>query len=115
MSSTVAGLQIDVTGLRDLIASGAPVAMLDVREPWEHELCQIANSTLIPLSELPARSRELQALGESEAPLVVICHHGGRSMQATLWLRQQGFENAINLAGGIDAWASTIDTSMRRY
>lgn len=109
------GLQIDVTGLRDLIASGAPVAMLDVREPWEREICHIADSTLIPLAELPGRSRELQALGEEGVPLVVICHHGGRSMHATLWLRQQGFENAINLAGGIDAWASQIDTSMRRY
>lgn len=113
--NNVAGLQIDVMGLRDLIASGAPLAMLDVREPWEHELCQIERSKLIPLAELPARSGELRALGETDAPLVVICHHGGRSMQATLWLRQQGFENAINLSGGIDAWASTIDTSMRRY
>lgn len=113
--SNVEGLQIDVTGLRDLIASGASVAMLDVREPWEHELCHIEHSTLIPLSELPARNRELQALAGGDAPLVVICHHGGRSMHATLWLRQQGFENAVNLAGGIDAWASVIDTSMRRY
>ena len=111
----MAGLQIDVMGLRDLIASGASLTMLDVREPWERELCQIERSTSIPLAELPARSGELETLGETDAPLVVICHHGGRSMQATLWLRQQGFENATNLAGGIDAWASAIDTSMRRY
>jgi rhodanese-related sulfurtransferase len=50
-----------------------------------------------------------------DVPLVVICHHGVRSFHATLWLRQHGFENALNLAGGIDAWASEIDTSMQRY
>ncbi|WP_374376224.1 rhodanese-like domain-containing protein [Dongia sp.] len=106
------GLQIGVAALRDMIASGAPVAMLDVREPWEHDICRIERSVLIPLSELPARSAEL---GADEAPLVVICHHGARSFHATLWLRQQGFDNAVNLAGGIDAWASEIDPSMRRY
>jgi rhodanese-related sulfurtransferase len=106
------GLQIDVAALRDLIASGAPLAMIDVREPWEHKICRIEDSVLIPLSELPLRSGELS---HGEAPLVVICHHGARSFHATLWLRQQGFGNAVNLAGGIDAWASQIDVSMQRY
>lgn len=105
-------LQISVASLRDMIASGAPVAMLDVREPWEHNICRIEHSVLIPLSQLPQRSAELDS---DETPLVVICHHGARSFHATLWLRQQGFDNAVNLAGGIDAWASEIDPSMQRY
>lgn len=109
------GLQIDVAALRDMLAAGVPVTMLDVREPWEHKICHIDNSALIPLSELSQRSSELTASDAGDAPLVVICHHGMRSFHATLWLRQQGFENAVNLAGGIDAWASEIDPAMSRY
>jgi rhodanese-related sulfurtransferase len=108
------GLQIDVTTLRDLIAAGSPVKMLDVREPWEHNICRIDSSVLMPLSELQARSGELDE-DAGEAPLVVICHHGMRSFHATLWLRQQGYSRAVNLAGGIDAWASQIDPTMPRY
>jgi rhodanese-related sulfurtransferase len=108
-------LQMDVAALRDLLEAGAPVTMLDVREPWEHKICRIDNSALIPLSELSQRYQELTASDAGGAPLVVICHHGTRSFHATLWLRQQGFENAINLAGGIDAWASEIDPTMQRY
>lgn len=112
--SESASLQIDVTTLRDLIAGGGPVKMLDVREPWEHNICSIDSSVLIPLSELQARSGELGE-GAGDVPLVVICHHGMRSFHATLWLRQQGYPEAVNLAGGIDAWAREVDPSMPRY
>jgi len=107
------GLQIDVTGLKALLDAGEPLGMLDVREPWEHKICHIAKSRLIPLDELAERAGELGE--DNERPLVVICHHGTRSFHATLWLRQQGFGNAVNLAGGIDAWARQIDPSMQRY
>ncbi|MBL8708846.1 MAG: sulfurtransferase [Rhodospirillaceae bacterium] len=105
------GLQIDVRTLHDLLQSGRPIRMLDVREPWEHKICRIENSHLIPLADLADRSDELS----DDMPLVVICHHGARSFHATLWLRQQGFANAVNLAGGIDAWAVEIDPGMQRY
>lgn len=105
------GLQIGVARLRDLIAEGAAIDMLDVREPWEHKICHIAESRVIPMGELQQRSGELT----TERPLVVICHHGTRSFHATLWLRQHGFDKAINLAGGIDAWAREIDPAMQRY
>nr|WP_298686892.1 rhodanese-like domain-containing protein [uncultured Dongia sp.] len=104
-------IQIDVAQLRDLLAAGAALDLLDVREPWEQEICQIAKSQGIPMAELPQRSGELT----TERPLVVICHHGMRSYNATLWLRQQGFENAVNLSGGIDAWAREVDPTMARY
>ena len=104
-------IEIEVAQLRDLIASGAEVDLLDVREPWEYKLCHIEPSRAIPLGELQQRSDELV----TDKPLVVICHHGMRSMNATLWLRQQGFGNAVNLAGGIDAWARVVDPSMARY
>jgi len=104
-------VQIGVARLRDLIAQGAVVDMLDVREPWEHKICLIAESQAIPMGELQQRTKELT----TEKPLVVICHHGMRSFHATLWLRSQGFDNAVNLEGGIDAWAREIDPSMQRY
>jgi rhodanese-related sulfurtransferase len=105
------GAQIDVTRLRDLIAAGTEIDLVDVREPWEVEICRIADSRAIPLGELQQRSRELS----TERPMVMICHHGMRSFHATLWLRQNGFDNAVNLAGGIDAWAREIEPAMARY
>ncbi len=85
--------------------------MIDVREPWEVELCQIERSQPIPMADLPGQVGALS----TEVPLVVICHHGARSLHVTMWLRQNGFENAINLGGGIDAWAREIDSNMARY
>jgi len=105
------GIQIDVAELQGMISAGTDVELVDVREAWEVDICRIADSKSIPLSELQQRTGELA----SEKPLVMICHHGMRSYHATLWLRQNGFENAINLAGGIDAWAREIEPAMARY
>jgi rhodanese-related sulfurtransferase len=91
--------------------AGTPLAFLDVREPWETEICAIDGSILIPLSTLPSNLERLP----QDVPLACVCHHGVRSMQAVLWLRKQGFENAINLQGGIDAWAHTVDPAMATY
>ncbi len=104
-------LQIDVVGLDALIKSKQNIAILDVREPWEVDLCALAGSKNIPLNELPAKVQELS----KDVPLVVLCHHGMRSLRAVQWLRGQGFGNAINLAGGIDAWARQVDPGMRIY
>lgn len=103
--------ETDVAGLAAMLRSAEPPALLDVREPWETDLCAIAGSILMPLGRLP---QEFEALPQ-DRPLVVVCHHGMRSRQAVLWLRAQGYERAINLAGGIDAWARTVDPSMRVY
>ena len=88
----------------------APV-LLDVREPWEFSTCHIANSVSMPMQSVPARMQELAP----EARHVVICHHGARSMQAALFLARQGFARVHNLAGGMDAWARSIDPSMAVY
>jgi rhodanese-related sulfurtransferase len=104
-------IEIDAAGLRDLIATGSDVELVDVREAWETGICRIADSKTIPLSELPVRCGELSR----DRPLVMICHHGMRSLNATIWLRRNGYDNAINLAGGIDAWAREIDPAMARY
>ena len=85
--------------------------LVDVREPWEHEKCRIEPSRLLPLRELAARAGELDPLAET----VLICHHGGRSMQAALFLERQGFARVYNLTGGVAAWAASVDPAMPQY
>jgi rhodanese-related sulfurtransferase len=91
--------------------SRKPPVLLDVREPWEFQTCRIGEARLVPLQELPGRVAELDPAAET----VVICHHGGRSMQAALFLERQGFANLHNLAGGVDAWARSVDPAMPVY
>jgi len=85
--------------------------LLDVRESWEFELCHLAGSTLIPMQSIPSRLGELNP----EQEIVVICHHGVRSMQVALFLENRGFEAITNLAGGVEAWATEVDPTMPRY
>ena len=92
-------------------ATAAQPVLLDVREPWETQTCRIAGSLLIPMGEIVARRQELDA----DAEVVVICHHGGRSLQVAQFLGKQGFARVHNLAGGLDAWAKTVDPSMPVY
>ena len=91
-------------------ARGKPV-LLDVREPWEFRTCHIAESRPMPMAEVPGRLAEL----DPEVETVVICHHGGRSMHVAMFLEKQGFKRVHNLAGGLAAWASSVDPSMPRY
>ena len=86
--------------------------LIDVREPWEFSAAHIEGSVLIPMGDVPARAH--QELDPDER-LVVICHHGQRSLNVTAWLRNQGFEQAQSLRGGIDAWASEVDPTVGRY
>jgi rhodanese-related sulfurtransferase len=89
----------------------ATPVLLDVRESWEFEICHIAGSRPVPMSDLPA---VLDGM-DRQAPVVVVCHHGIRSYQAALFLESAGFACVINLTGGIEAWADTVDPSMPRY
>lgn len=91
-------------------ARARPV-LLDVRESWEFQTCHIAESRLLPMAEVPKRLAELDPQSET----VVICHHGGRSMQVAMFLEKQGFKRVHNLAGGLDAWARSVDPSMPTY
>lgn len=110
-AAETAPLQIDVAELSRIIKQNQDLALIDVREPWEVQICAIAGSINVPLSTLPQNLHRLPVQG----PLVVLCHHGGRSMQAVAWLRQNGFGHATNLIGGIDAWARQIDPAMATY
>ena len=89
-----------------------PFKLIDVREPWEHEAACIEGSTLVPMGEVPTRAH--QEL-DPEDHIVVYCHHGVRSMNVTAWLRQQGFEKAQSMAGGIDAWSRRVDQKVPVY
>ena len=80
-------------------------------ESWEQEICKLEDSINIPLGDLPQHIDTLP----HDVSLIIMCHHGGRSAQATKWLQDNGFSNAINLVGGIDAWREQIDPSMKAY
>lgn len=79
--------------------------LLDVRQPWEYEQYHIEGSHLIPMAEVAARINELDPARET----VVICAHGVRSYHVSNFLEHSGFENVINLQGGVAAWARDID------
>lgn len=85
---------------------------IDVREPWEFAAAKIDRSVLMPMGDVPSRAHhEL----DPDERLVVLCHHGQRSLNVTVWLRNQGFEQAQSLRGGIDAWSAEIDANVPRY
>ena len=92
---------------------GESLLLLDVREADEVERASIADTMWIPLGSLPERLGELEAW--REAPVVVHCHHGGRSAQACEMLLERGFRRVENMSGGIEAWSLTVDASVPRY
>lgn len=92
-------------------AARAKPMVLDVREPWEHEVCTIADSHLLPMQQIPAFVQTLP----TDTDIVVVCHHGTRSLQVAQFLKQSGLERVFNLAGGIAAWAEQVDPEMPRY
>src|SRR5256885_17243970 len=92
-------------------AGRAKPVLLDVREPWQSQPCHITGSTHVPMGEIPARAGEI----DSDAEVVVICHHGGRSMQVAIFLEKNGYASVHNLTGGVDSWAKTVDPSMPLY
>jgi len=106
-------LEIDVHSLKTRLDAGGDLLLIDCREPHEHEIAHIAQAKLLPMSELGARIGELEA--HRNRPIVVHCHHGGRSLRVVNWLREQGFGQSQSLAGGIDEWAVAIDPSLARY
>jgi len=86
--------------------------LIDVREPWELARAAVPGAFPMPMGEIPARAH--QEL-EPDEPLLILCHHGVRSLNVAVWLRNQGFANAQSIRGGIAAWASEVDPSVGRY
>lgn len=86
--------------------------IVDVREPWEFAAARIEGSLHMPMNEVPGRARHDL---NPEERLIIVCHHGVRSMTVTAWLRRQGFDQAQSLRGGIDAWSQVVDPKVGRY
>lgn len=92
--------------------AGEPIRLIDVREPAEFAISRIEGGELIPMRSIP---QHLQELDGEAGLLVVFCHHGVRSLSVVDWLRRQGVENCLSMAGGIDRWSIEIDPSVPRY
>jgi len=99
---------IEIAAWRD---AGESWQLLDIREPWEIEIVSVPQSIRIPMAEIPSRLTELDA----GKPVAVLCHSGGRSAKVADFLAAQGFSRVANIAGGIDAWAQEVDTSLAQY
>jgi rhodanese-related sulfurtransferase len=106
-------LEIDVRSVKALLDQGEPLLLVDCREADEYEFVRLNEATLIPMGQIPARISELE--GHRQGRIIVHCHFGGRSLQVVQWLRGQGFTQAQNMTGGIDAWSVEIDPSLPRY
>ena len=113
MSTSILPSEISVEELKELLDQKQPLRLIDCREDDEWHCCHIEGAQLIPLSNFAEAA--LAKLSDHDQHLVVYCHHGMRSMRATMWLRQQGFHQTQSLRGGIDLWAELIDPSVPRY
>lgn len=102
-------LEVDVATAAQQQRAGA--LLLDVREPAEVATCAVAGSRHIPMLQIPETLPTLPC----DRPILVLCHHGGRSLRVTQFLRASGFAQVTNVAGGIDAWARQIDPTLARY
>jgi rhodanese-related sulfurtransferase len=105
-------LEISPTELKTKLDAGEKLRLIDVREPFEFQQARIEGAELIPMRSVPQALPTLQA---EEAPIVIVCHHGIRSLQVLAWLREQGIENCVSLAGGIDRWSTEVDPAVPRY
>lgn len=85
--------------------------LLDVREPWEFEICHIDGAQLMPMHSVPHQAGALRP----DEEIVVICHHGVRSRHVGVFLERNGFARIYNLSGGVDAWANQVDHAMPLY
>ncbi len=104
-------LEITPAELKARLNSGEKLVLVDVREPWEQEICRIEGASLVPLGTLATSLNTLPDVDE----VICYCHHGMRSLDAAAWLRFQGFEKAKSLAGGIERWSLEVDPNVPRY
>jgi len=106
-------MEVNCTTVKAKLDAGEHFVFIDCREQQEYDVVKIEAATLIPMSQLPERVNELDQHKDSD--IIIHCHHGGRSLNVAMWLKEQGFQNALSMAGGIDAWAQEIDPSLPRY
>ena len=95
---------------KDYLSDGE-VILVDVREQWEFDICQIKGAILIPMGDIAISYENL----DKDSKIALYCHSGVRSMHVADFLLSKGFQSLANLQGGIDAWAQEIDTTVERY
>jgi rhodanese-related sulfurtransferase len=106
--------EISAAQAKERLSNSKQSILIDVREPWEFAAACIPDSTLIPMQSVPAELQRLEGLADA-ADLLVLCHHGVRSLQVVSWLRARGIENCYSVAGGIDRWSGELDPAIPRY
>ncbi len=104
-------LEITPKDVKARLDRGEKLHLVDVREPWEYDLCRIEGAKHVPLGSLAASLQTLPDVDE----VICYCHHGMRSLDAATWLRFQGIERAKSLAGGIERWSLDVDPNVPRY
>ena len=104
--------EISARQVKAMLKHGDQFTLLDVREPWELEKASLKGSKNIPMGDVPMRANQEF---DPDDHIVVVCHHGVRSLSVTNWLRQQGFEKVQSMRGGIDEWARTVDPKVPLY
>jgi len=106
-------IEISVQDVNSLMQSGEEFMLVDVREPFEFQAASIGGAVLIPMAQLRTSLSQLDAYRDKR--IVVMCHHGGRSLNAAMNLRNLGYQNAQSMAGGIDDWSLSINPQVPRY
>ncbi|MFZ0211428.1 MAG: rhodanese-like domain-containing protein [Candidatus Acidiferrales bacterium] len=106
-----ANIEVAPNEVKQSLDRGDKLLFVDVREPWEHQLCSIDGSQLMPLGQIAANL----PVFENAENVIVFCHSGRRSLDAAAWLRAQGISSARSMAGGIDRWSREIDPNVPRY
>jgi len=104
-------LQITPSDVKSLLNRNENLLLVDVREPWETQLCSLPGAQLIPMGAIPANLQKLDVEGD----VICYCHHGVRSLDVAVWLRSQGVTGAKSMTGGIDRWSAEIDPTVPRY
>ncbi len=94
--------------------AGEKMSLIDVREPFEFEQARIEGARLVPMRTIAESLPSLEEESE-RATLIVLCHHGMRSLNVVDWLRRQGVEACMSMQGGIDRWSLEIDPAVPRY
>jgi rhodanese-related sulfurtransferase len=104
-------LEITPNEVKQRLDKGEKLMLIDVREPHEHAICNIAGAVLIPMGTIPANLQKLDV----DEDVICFCHHGMRSLDVANWLRSRGVGTAKSMAGGIDRWSVEIDPKVPRY
>ncbi len=107
-------LETTANDVKHRLDAGEVLQLIDVREPFEHQIARIANSELIPMNTVPAALQQIEHKADGGV-LIVFCHHGMRSLSVVNWLRQQGVTDCQSMSGGIERWSTDVDSSVPRY